>query len=96
MHKQLRIREEELELVGLDGGGTEILHYKGKPFTGIRLIYEDEGWLSGEIEFQNGYQEGWIREYYKNGQLESEYKMSNNIHIPGTTKSYDENGSLRN
>ena len=36
----LRIKEENLELVGTDRGGSEILHYEGKPFTGI--MYEKE------------------------------------------------------
>ncbi|WP_333809341.1 hypothetical protein [Flavobacterium sp.] len=84
----LRVKQEDLKLVGIDSGGSEILHYKGKPFTGIKLIYEDAGWLSGEIEFKNGYREGWEREYYENGQLESEVKMHNNIAVPGTWKYY--------
>ena len=90
-----RVKVEDLDLVGLDGGGSPILHYKGKPFTGICLIYEDEGWLSGEEEYQNGYQEGWIRDYYKNGQLESEYKMSNNRLVANSTKNFNEDGSVK-
>lgn len=89
----LRVKEEELELVGLDGGGMGILHYKGKPFTGVSLTYEDEGWLSMEEEYQNGFQEGWIRDYYENGQLKSEYKMHNNTLVSGTSKSFNEDGS---
>lgn len=84
----LRVKQEDLELVGIDSGGSEILYYKGKPFTGIMLIYENAGWLSGEVEFQNGYQEGWEREYYEDGQLESEVKMHNNIAVPDTWKYY--------
>lgn len=84
----LRVKQEDLELVGIDSGGSEILHYKGEPFTGIKLIYEDAGWLSGEIEFKNGYREGWEREFYENGQLESEVKMHNNIAVPDTWKYY--------
>lgn len=84
----LRVKQEDLEHAGFDGGGSEILHYKGKPFTGIKLIYEDAGWLSGEIEYQNGYREGWEREYYEDGQLESEFKMHNNITVPDTYKYY--------
>lgn len=91
--EQLRIKEEDLELVGFDGGGTGILHHKGKPFTGVCLIYEDAGWLSLEKEFQNGYEEGWVRDYYENGQLESEYKMSNNKLVPCTSKDFNEDGT---
>jgi len=91
--EQLRVKEEDLELVAFDGGGIGILHYKGKPFTGVCLIYEDAGWLSLEKEFQNGYEEGWVRDYYENGQLESEYKMSNNKLVPGTSKDFNEDGT---
>jgi antitoxin component YwqK of YwqJK toxin-antitoxin module len=91
--KTLRIRSEDLELVGVDGGGVEILHYKGKPFTGICLTYEDAGWLSVEEEFQNGYQEGWVRLYYENGQLEEEYFMHNNIMDPDLGGAWDEQGN---
>ena len=95
MEEILRVKDEDLELVGVDGGGSEILHYRGEPFTGIRLIYENDGWLSGEVEYQNGYREGWEREYYKNGQLESEYKMSNNQMVPDTLRSFSEDGTLK-
>lgn len=84
----LRIKQEELEHDGFDGGESEKLTYRGKPFTGIMLIYEDAGWLSREVEFQNGYREGWERDYYEDGQLEEEVKMHNNIAVPDTWKYY--------
>lgn len=90
----LKIKYEDLEHGGFDFGGSEILLYQGKPFTGICQIYEDEGWLSGENEYQNGYLEGWVRDYYENGQLETEYKLHNNNHVPNTYKAFDENGNL--
>ncbi len=94
MSLRIQQKDKDIELVGIDGGGSEILHYKGKPFTGLYLIYENEGWLSSEVEFQNGYREGWERDYYENGQLEQEYKMHNNIEVPGTYKRFDESGTL--
>ncbi|MEE4000006.1 hypothetical protein V1T75_06610 [Tenacibaculum sp. FZY0031] len=95
MDKILRIREEDLNLFSMDGGGSPILYYQGKPFTGFCLTYEEEGWLSGEEEYVNGYQEGWVRDYYKNGQLESEYKMSNNKLVPNTSRDFNEDGTLK-
>lgn len=91
----LKIKYEDLEHGGFDSGGSEILLYQGGPFTGICQIYEDEGWLSGENEYQNGYLEGWIRDYYENGNLEMEYQIHNNIPVPNTTKVYDKNGNLK-
>lgn len=90
----LRIKEEELELVKLDAGGVPVYHYQGKPFTGVVLIYEDEGWLAVEEEYGNGFQEGWVRIYHENGQLEQEYKMHNNVQIPGSFKEWDKEGNL--
>lgn len=84
----LRVKQEDLELVGVDGGGIAMLNYKGKPFTGIMLIYEDAGWLSREVEYQDGYREGWERDYYEDGQLEEEVKMHNNRAVPDTWKYY--------
>lgn len=82
----LRIKYNQLEHDGFDGGGSEKLTYQGKPFTGVKLIFEDAGWLSGEIEYQNGFREGWERDYYEDGQMEQEIKMHNNIAVPGTYK----------
>lgn len=92
--ENLRIKEEDLELVGVDSGGSPILYYQRKPFTGICLTYEDAGWLSLEEEYQNGYLEGWTRFYYENGQIEQEYQLHNNVVVAGTLKKYDENGTF--
>ncbi len=89
---KLRIKEEDLELVGVDSRATEILYYNGKPFTGVCLIYEKEGWLSVEKEFENGFQQGWIRDFYQNGQVETELKMDNNVIVEGTFIAFNENG----
>jgi antitoxin component YwqK of YwqJK toxin-antitoxin module len=89
----LRIKEEDLKLIGFDGGGSGMYYYQGKPFTGIMLGY-DNGVLYVEREYQNGYEEGWCRYYYKNGQKEEEYKIHNNIIIDGTYKEWGEDGNL--
>ncbi len=92
----LRIEYKDLEHDGFDGGGSEKLKYKGKPFTGTMLIYEDGGWLGAEIEYQNGYLEGWTRSYFENGQLEEEYYLHNNEVKGGTYNKYDEEGNKLN
>lgn len=89
----LRIEYKDLEHAGFDGGGSEILHYKKKPFTGTMIDYEDDGSLAFEIEYENGYREGWIRYYHPNGQLEEEHQLHNNVVVSGTFKKYDEEGN---
>ncbi len=69
------------------------MYYNGKPFTGFSLIIEERGWISQEEEYQNGYQEGTVKEYYENSQLEAVYKMHNNILVPDTTSHFNEDGS---
>jgi len=91
---ELRVLENDLELVGIDSGGSEILHYNGLPFTGFLVEYYPSGQLLAEDEFQNGYLEGWHREYHENGQLELEYNLHNNEVVPDTFKEYDKNGNF--
>lgn len=74
---ELRIEEEELTCVELDGGGTPIWEYQGKRFTGILICYE----------------KGWYRGYHPNGTLIEEYQLHNNIVVPGTLKKWDEEGN---
>lgn len=93
----LRVLEKDLELVDIDSGGSEILYYRGKPFTGIMIDYDTENnieYLCMEIEFQNGYREGMTKYFHSNGQLENEYYLHNNEVKSGTYKEYDENGKL--
>lgn len=81
----------------LDGGGEKYIYfYNGKPFTGIAVeyYYEVGSVVLGEEEYHNGYQDGWIRYYHRNGKLDTEYKNINNRTVPGTYKEYDENGVL--
>ena len=91
---ELRIEEDELTCVELDGGGTPIWEYQGKRFTGILIIIEKDGTLGSEQECQDGFEEGWYRAYHKNGTLIEEYKIHYNIVVPGTFKTWDEEGNF--
>lgn len=91
---ELRVLEKDLELVGIDSGGSEILHYKGAPFSGFLVEFFASGQLLAEDEYQNGYLEGWHREYYEHGQLKQEYKLHNNVVVSDTFKKYDEEGNF--
>ncbi len=75
-------------------GGVEALLYNGQPFTGIAQFYTEDGILYGEDEYHEGYQEGWKRFYFPNGQLQSEYKTHNNDRISNTWSEFDEDGNI--
>lgn len=89
----IRKNSEQLELWYFDGGGIPVYRYNGVPFTGIVEEY-DNGVLYAEDEYVNGFQEGWMRVYHQNGQLQIEVKKHNNDPIVGTYKEYSENGTL--
>jgi antitoxin component YwqK of YwqJK toxin-antitoxin module len=85
---------KDLELIRLDGGGTPIYHFNNKPFTGIVFDIEEDGTLSWEEEYIDGFQEGWTRTYHPNGKPEEECKMHNNVIVDGTYKKWDANGNI--
>ena len=89
-----RVSLDEFDIEQLDGGGVPILFYDGKPFTGIVYQLEKDGSLGYEEEYENGYQEGWVRYYHPNGKLEQECKKHLNIMVDGTFKKWDEHGNL--
>lgn len=90
----LKIERKNLILIKLDGGGVPVYSYKDNPFTGIIIDYYKNGKLFKEEEYENGFQEGWIRYYHENGKTDEEYKTHNNIVISGTHKEWDEEGNL--
>lgn len=88
----LKVKDEDLEFINIDGGGIPIYHYQGKPFTGIVMeYYEDE--LARELGYVNGFQEGIERAYYDNGKIEYEYHLKDNK-LHGICKDWDEKGNL--
>ncbi|OBS13475.1 hypothetical protein ATE49_12490 [Elizabethkingia miricola] len=90
--KTLRVKEEELEFIDIDGGGTPIYHYQGKPFTGMLLEYYDNI-LYREIEYINGYEDGVERVFYENGKVKNEFQSKDNK-LNGICKDWDEEGNL--
>lgn len=88
----LKVKEQDLEFIDIDGGGIPIYHYQGKPFTGILLEYYDDI-LYREIEYLNGYQEGVERVFYENGKIKNEFHLKDNL-LHGVCKSWDEKGNL--
>lgn len=89
----LRVEYDDLDIHGFDLGGTEIMHFQGRPFTGIETTTEN-GVLTGEREFQNGYCHGIQREYhYLSGVLIEEFTMIDNS-FDGDYKRWDEQGNL--
>ena len=50
----------------------EVTLFEGKPFSGVRIDYYENGKKSGEGHFKNGKEEGLHTEWYKNGQKSGE------------------------
>lgn len=88
----LRVKEEDLEFVDIDGGGTPIYHYQGKSFTGMLLEYYDSI-LYREIEYINGYEDGVEKVFYESGKIKHEFHSKNNK-LDGICKDWDEEGNL--
>lgn len=88
----LRVQYEELDLVGFDAGGGEMLEYRGQPFTGIIEEFFN-GVVISEEEFTDGHLGGIQRTYYPNGILKSEYSIHFN-RFDGKRTQWDENGIL--
>ncbi|QXV65064.1 hypothetical protein INP83_18585 [Mucilaginibacter sp. 21P] len=89
---ELRVNYNELEIFGFDSGGSEILHYNGKPFNGFSVDIAN-GIIREEREFRDGYLHGLQRYYYPSGNLQEEYTLIDND-LDGSFKQYDENGNL--
>lgn len=94
MTTRIKESDENLTILRLDGGGIPIYEYKGKPFTGIVYDEEDNGSIAWEEEYNEGYQEGWVKYYYSNGALRQQSKKHNNEIVDGTFKKWDENGHV--
>ena len=74
-------------------------YYKGEPFTGICFHANIDGSLKSETTFEDGIQNGPYKEWYENGQLESEYEhvslKTGVIVRDGLHKEWYENGNQR-
>ncbi|AQX04351.1 hypothetical protein BAX97_00255 [Elizabethkingia meningoseptica] len=88
----LRVKDEDLEFIDIDGGGIPIYHYQGKPFTGIMMEYYNNE-LYRELGYVNGYQEGVERVFYDNGKIKHEFHLKDNK-FHGECKDWDEKGNL--
>ncbi|MFP9117373.1 toxin-antitoxin system YwqK family antitoxin [Flavobacterium sp. RNTU_13] len=93
--EKLRVRDEDLEFAGIDGGGIAMYTYQGKPFTGIieDYFFENEEQLASETEYLDGYQQGIETTYHENGKIATHFTSSNNK-LHGECKQWDEDGNL--
>ncbi len=71
----LRIKLNEFDIKQLDGGGIPILKYQGALFTGTVFENENDGTLSWEKEYKDGFQEGWCRSFYPSGKKNKNTKL---------------------
>lgn len=86
------INDPELEQNEYDAGGGAMWKYQGNYFTGMVEEYVN-GTLRGQIEVQNGREEGVNRMYYESGQIEHEYFIHNNG-LHGIFRIWNVNGDL--
>lgn len=90
----LRVVYEDLETVGFNSGGGEMLSYKGSPFTGFVVQYDEvTGKLICEEEFVQGHLGGAQRTFYINGQIESESFVKFNKNY-GYSREWGKDGTL--
>jgi antitoxin component YwqK of YwqJK toxin-antitoxin module len=89
----IKVEFDDLELIGFDGGGSEIFNYQGQPFNGMLLTKGDNNIVRSEEEFQNGYKDGVQRYFYASGSLQQEYFLKDND-LHGVFKQWDKGGNL--
>ena len=82
-----------LDMVDVDNAGGPVYQYKRKPFSGIIQAFFENGNLMDEAEFTDGHIGGVQREYYKNGQMKSEY-FKYFAKPEGDWRGWDEQGNL--
>jgi antitoxin component YwqK of YwqJK toxin-antitoxin module len=89
----LRVEYDDLEIVGIDAGGGEIMNYQGILFSGI-IEEKLNGVLVSEEEFTNGHRGGVQKlYYYPSGQIKQEYTIQFNK-MEGVFTEWDVNGNI--
>ncbi|MET3982011.1 antitoxin component YwqK of YwqJK toxin-antitoxin module [Mucilaginibacter sp. UYP25] len=89
----IKVEFDDLELIGFDGGGSEIFHYQGQPFNGMLVTKDDNNIVRSEEEFINAYKDGIQRYFYPSGNLQEEFGLKNNG-LNGVFKRWDDSGNL--
>ncbi len=69
----IRVDNEDLKKVRVGTYAGSDKEYNGKPFTGFAVLgYYENDEVVCETQYVNGEQEGWVLEFYDNGQLQRE------------------------
>ena len=84
----------EVRLMPFSKDTLMYIEYKGGKMDGVSKIYDaNNGSLQMYGEMKNGNENGIVRKYYPNGQIEYEY-IAENGYIVGECKYYNESGEL--
>ena len=67
--------------------------YQGHPYTGVAFEDVPGKWYT-EIDFKDGMQTGWAREWLPSGALKSEAEYRYNV-LHGESREFDDDGHLR-
>lgn len=89
---RINSKDQNLNGVSFDLNGNMIYHYNGQLFTGIMELYENAV-LIGEYEFNDGHEWGLQRDYYANGQIQSEFYIGAGG-MNGQSREWDANGNI--
>jgi len=86
-------KNTEVEITRVDEAGNPIVYFEGKPYTGM-VHYMVGGKIGSEIEYKNGYEEGFQRLYHENGTVEFECQMKYGDPVRGSWIEWDEDGNI--
>jgi antitoxin component YwqK of YwqJK toxin-antitoxin module len=82
----LRVPDAEL-----DFGPDLVIHYQGRPFTGVSYEVMEDGTRS-ELTYEDGCQQGPARDWDASGRLRAEEFWRGNLRH-GPSRTYDQSGA---
>lgn len=82
----LRVPDDDL-----DFGPDQVMHYQGVPFTGI--AFEDDETGLSELEYRDGVQDGFTRQWWPSGLLKTEMPYREGF-VHGVVRNFDDTGRL--
>ena len=81
------------ELV-FDGWDDQTIYYDSKPFNGIAFSLHSNGKVFREMSVKQGKTNGFLKDWYENGQLKKERYYKPGGILDGLSKHWHENGQL--
>lgn len=89
----MRVNIDNTDTRDCDAGGGPIFYYQNQPFTGIIEAFYSNSNMETEFEVIDGSVNGFVKDYYENGQLKAMYYQRYNGFY-GESIDYDMLGNL--